>query len=119
MNAEALRYARVELPEKAMEVLGALVEQLGGRVFPLKSKEDCVEKVYVSPPMPESERPGRMLKGLRQRADMTQKDLAKAIGVPQSHVSEYESNKRNIPAAKAEELAKLLHTVPSDFLPRE
>lgn len=119
MNAEALRYAKVALPDEAMGILGALVERLGGRFHLCKEEADCIETVYVSQPMPEAERPGRMLKGLRLRADMTQKALAKAIGVPQSHVSEYETNKRKIPPAKAEELAKLLETVATDFLPRE
>lgn len=119
MTAEALRSARVDVPEAAMGALGALVEQLGGRFTLLKGEADCVETVYVSKPMPEADRPGKMLKGLRLRADMTQKALAKAIGVPQSHVSEYETNKRKIPPAKAEELAKLLNTVATDFLPRE
>jgi transcriptional regulator with XRE-family HTH domain len=36
-----------------------------------------------------------MLKGLRLRAEMTQKELAEAIGVPQSHVSEYEKKAAN------------------------
>lgn len=68
------------------------------------------------PPLPESERVGRMLKGLRLREGMTQIQLAEAIGVPQSHISKYEKNRRTIPPAKAEELATLLHTVPGYFL---
>lgn len=74
------------------------------------------EKVVTVPSLPESERVGRMLKGLRLREGMTQLQLAKAIGVPQSPISEYEKNKRTIPPAKAEELATLLHTVPGHFL---
>jgi hypothetical protein len=31
----------------------------------------------------------------------------------------YEKNKRRIPAGKAKELAKLLKSVPSNFLPKE
>jgi transcriptional regulator with XRE-family HTH domain len=50
---------------------------------------------------------------------MTQKELAAAVGVPQSHVSEYEKNKRAIPRGEAKELAKILKTVPSHFLERE
>ena len=50
---------------------------------------------------------------------MPQKELAEAIGVPQSHVSEYEKNKRRIPEGTAKELAKLLKSVPSNFLPKE
>lgn len=68
--------------------------------------------------MPENERMGRMLKGLRLRANMTQKELAKTIQVPQSHISQYEANARPIPKVKAQELAKLLNTVESHFLSR-
>jgi transcriptional regulator with XRE-family HTH domain len=49
---------------------------------------------------------------------MIQKELAEAIGVPQSHVSEYEKNKRRIPAGKVEGLAKLLKSVLFNFLPK-
>jgi transcriptional regulator with XRE-family HTH domain len=70
-------------------------------------------------PIPESERVGRMLRGLRLREGLTQKELAKALGVPQSHIFAYEKNKRPIPAAKAEQLATLLHTVPGHFLARD
>jgi len=44
------------------------------------------------PPIPESERVGRMLKGLRLREGLTQKELAKVLDVPQSHISAYEKN---------------------------
>ncbi len=38
-------------------------------------------------PMPDRERQGKMLRGLRQWAEMTQAQLAKAIGVPKSRIS--------------------------------
>jgi len=77
------------------------------------------DEVVTVPPMPEEERIGRMLRGLRLRAGMTQKELATSISVPQSHVSEYEKNKRAIPRGKARELAKILKTAQANFLPRE
>ena len=92
-------------------MIAALVAKLGGSLE-LKDGD-----ITTAEPMPEHERPGRMLKGLRLRAEMTQKEVAAAINVPQSHISEYEKNKRRIPEGKAKELAKLLKSVPSNFLP--
>lgn len=110
MNTTLVSHAKITVPADCFELVSALVQRLGGQVI----TDD--EEVVTVPPMPESERVGRMLKGLRLREGMTQAQLAEAIGVPQSHISEYEKNKRPIPPAKAEELAKLLHTVPGHFL---
>lgn len=113
MAVQLITNADLSIPTENFELVAALVAKLGGRLE-VKGGE-----LITVPPMLESERPGRMLKGLRLRAEMTQKELAAAIGVPQSHVSEYEKNKRRIPEGKAKELAKLLKSVPSNFLPRE
>ncbi|MBQ9452680.1 MAG: helix-turn-helix transcriptional regulator [Desulfovibrio sp.] len=70
----------------------------------------------VVPPLLESERPGKMLRGLRLRAGMTQAQLASALGVPQSRISAYENNIRPIPTEKARQLAKVLHSVSENFI---
>jgi DNA-binding XRE family transcriptional regulator len=116
MNAEVMHRVRVEVPNDSLQLVSDLVRKLGGRLL----KNDCEEEiVFVSPPVPEPDRVGRMLKGARVRAGMTQKQLASVIGVPQSHISEYEKNKRRIPQAKADELAKVLKTVPTHFMYRD
>ena len=104
--------ARIIVPADCFDLVAALVTRLGGQVA------DNDDDVVTIPPIPESERVGRMLKGLRLREGLTQKELAKALGVPQSHISAYEKNKRPIPTAKAEQLGMLLHTVPGHFLAR-
>jgi DNA-binding transcriptional regulator YiaG len=104
--------ANLSIPAENFDLIASLVAKLGGS---LVLKDDVV---ITAEPMPETERPGRMLKGLRLRAELTQKAVAEAINVPQSHISEYEQNKRRVPATKAKELAKLLKTVPSNFLAR-
>ena len=109
MTFQTVTNAHLSIPAENFELVAALVSKLGGQVL----LED--DEVLV-PPMPEAERPGRMLKGLRLRAEMTQKELAEAIGVPQSHISEYEQNKRRVPLGKTKELAKLLKSVPSNFI---
>ena len=114
MNAIALAKAQVEIPRDSLRLFTELVVKLGGRLLKQTDEDDAV---YISPPIPERERIGVLLRGARLRAGLTQKALARAIGVPQSHISEYEKNRRAIPRAKAEELARVLKTVPTHFLP--
>jgi len=104
--------AQLSIPAENLGVVAALVAKLGGELI-------VDYEVMTVPPMPEEECIGRMLRGLRLRAEMTQKELAAAISVPQSHVSEYEKNKRAIPLGKAKGLAKVLKTVSSNFLPQD
>ena len=107
-----LTTARIEIPSDSLYLVGQLVKKLGGKVV----KASGEEILFDSPPMPEKERVSRMLKGARLRAGLKQKELADMIGVPQSHISAYEKNKRPIPLQKATELAKVLNTVESDFI---
>lgn len=101
-------HMHITLPYENVNVIIELVKKLGGEVL-------TEEQEYIAPPVPEKERTGRMLKGLRLRAEMTQKQLAECIGVPQSHISQYENNTRAIPKEKAGELAKVLNTVETHF----
>lgn len=111
MNEQTLVQTRLEIPTGSLRLIQELVEKMGGRVLP----DEQPEAVYIAPPIPEGERVGRMLRGLRLRAGLTQRELAAAIGVPQSHISAYERNKRRIPPHKAQELARVLETVPTHF----
>jgi DNA-binding transcriptional regulator YiaG len=113
MTSQLITNVNLSIPAENFELVAAFVEKLGG------SLEINDGELITVPQMHENERPGRMLKGLRLRAEMTQKELAEAIGVPQSHVSEYEKNKRRILEGKAKELAKLLKSVLSNFLLKE
>ena len=110
MNGTTIQ-AKVTLPYDCLAVVSALIEKLGGRI----QIEDEEEETIVVPPMTDNERPGKMLKGLRLREELTQAQLAKAIGVPQSHISAYEKNARPIPKEKAVKLAEVLHSVPENF----
>ncbi len=103
------------IPENLVGFITELTLRAGGKVVHL---EQVDEDDVIIPPIPEKERVGRLLKGARLRAEMTQKQLAEAIGVPQSHISEYEKNTRPVPKDKARELAKLLKTVQEHFIRR-
>lgn len=113
MNAEVMRRVYLELPPSSLRTVADLVKMLGGQLL----EEDVFdERYYVVHHVSDNERVSRMLKGARVRACLTQKALATLIGVPQSHISEYEKNKRRIPRHKAERLAEVLETVPTHFI---
>lgn len=52
---------------------------------------------------------GLALRGARHREGLTQRALAEATGIPQRHISEMESGKRQIGRERAKKLATALH----------
>jgi hypothetical protein len=63
----------------------------------------------VFPPIPDGERPGRMLRAARTKEGVTQSQLAQRTGIPQRHISEMEHGKRPIGKARAKQLTEVLH----------
>ncbi len=59
---------------------------------------------------------GLMLRGSRHKAELTQKELAEALGVSQNHISEMEGGKRPIGKVMALRLAKFFKTDYRKFL---
>lgn len=53
---------------------------------------------------------GLMLKGSRSKEDVTQKELAEALGISQHHISEMENGKRPIGREMAKRLANYFKT---------
>ena len=53
---------------------------------------------------------GLMLRGSRHEAEMTQKELADALGISQNHISEMENGKRPIGKVMALRLAEVFGT---------
>lgn len=102
--------AHIAVPSEAMPVISELIVRLGGEI--IANDNDQI----FAPVVAERVRIGKMLKGLRLRAEMTQKELADAIGVPQGHISGYESNKRPIPSSKLDSLAKVLNMADDHFV---
>jgi DNA-binding XRE family transcriptional regulator len=100
----------ITIPADCLPLVAELVTRLGG------SMADAGGEAYPVMPMPEIERGGKMLRALRQRAGMTQKALADTIGLPQSHISEFEKNRRTVPYKHARKLAEVLHSIPSHFM---
>jgi DNA-binding XRE family transcriptional regulator len=52
---------------------------------------------------------GTLLKGARLREALTQKQLSEKTGIPQRHISEMETGKRQIGRKRAEIMAEALH----------
>jgi DNA-binding XRE family transcriptional regulator len=57
-----------------------------------------------------------MLRGSRHRLELTQKELADALGIPQNHISEMENGKRPIGKVMALRLGKFFKTDYRKFL---
>lgn len=86
--------------------LGARVEKL---LTDQAGKDQSVPAEAVFPELAdEATRAASMLRGSRHKAEMTQKELASALGVKQHHLSEMENGKRPIGKAMAKRLASVL-----------
>ena len=60
--------------------------------------------------------PGQLLRGARTREDMTQAELASALGIHKNNISEMERGVRNISVDMAKRLAEVLNTSYKHFL---
>ena len=110
MQTNKHAHAHITVPADCLPLVTELVTRLGG------SMADACGEAYPVIPLAETERGGKMLRALRLRAGMTQKALADAIGLPQSHISEFEKNRRAVPYKHAQKIAEVLHTIPSRFM---
>ena len=110
MSMNQQTHAHITIPRDCLPLVAELVARLGG------SMADASGEACPAMPLPEIERGGKMLRALRQRVGMTQKALADAIGVPQSHISDFEKNRRAVPYKHAKKLSAVLHAIPSHFM---
>ena len=53
-------------------------------------------------------KPGALLRGARFKEGLSQKELARRLGIPQSHISEMEHGKRPIGKKMSQRLSKVL-----------
>ncbi len=74
-------------------------------------KEKTIPAARVLPELADSVlRPAVMLRGARKKAEMTQKELAKKLGILQHHLSEMEHGKRPIGKQMAKRMAGVFNT---------
>ena len=88
-------------PHKALRKLRTYARQLG-----LKEVDDSMPWKEA---LAESTSPGTILKGARLKEGLTQKELANATGIPQSHISAMENDKMTIGKERAKRLSLALH----------
>jgi len=73
-------------------------------------KKDFIPAEEVFPELVDPVKgPATCLRGLRYRENMTQKQLADKLDIPQRHLSEMENSKRPIGKEMAKKLAKALN----------
>ena len=103
-------HAQIVLPVDCFPLVAELVSRLGGHMT------EATAGGFPIAPMADVERGGKMLRALRLRAGMTQQAVSEALGLPQSHISEFENGRRSIPYKHAQTLAGLLYSIPSHFM---
>lgn len=73
--------------------------------------EDTIPAHIALPELADDvKRPATVLRGLRYRENLTQKQLAAILSIHQHHLSEMENGKRSISKEMAKKLAKALRT---------
>lgn len=108
MQPYEISHAQITIPADCLPLVEELVVRLGGEL--------TQNNGVIVRPMPEVARGGKMLRALRLRAGLTQKALADAVGISQSHISDFEKDRRAIPYKHAHALAAVLHSIPSHFM---
>jgi ribosome-binding protein aMBF1 (putative translation factor) len=100
----------IRVPVQDVEKFRELLKS-SGQAFEIWERElDSAAEVF-----PDSH-PGKILKGLRTREDLSQAQLAEKAGLKPHHVSEMEHGKRVIGKAMAKKLAAVLNTSYKMFL---
>ena len=90
-------------PRDLAEAARAALQALG-----FQEERETIPWREALPPIPEAERPGRMLRAARSKEDLSQIQLAQLTGIPQRHISEMEHGKRAIGKERAKKLAEVL-----------
>ncbi|MEA3487486.1 MAG: helix-turn-helix transcriptional regulator [Thermodesulfobacteriota bacterium] len=98
MLANKILMGPEENVEEAIKVLTALG---------FEDVSDSIPWREAFPEYSNEQLPGVCLAGARRKKELTQKELAGMIGVPQSNISEMETGKRTIGKKMAKRLAKI------------
>jgi plasmid maintenance system antidote protein VapI len=76
-------------------------------VLGFEDVSDSIPRREAFPEYSDEQLPGVCLAGARRKEGLTQKELARIIGVSQSNISEMETGKRTIGKKMAKRLAKI------------
>jgi DNA-binding XRE family transcriptional regulator len=114
-NAEIL----LQLPSPAVEKVSRAIEKTlksMGHSVSMRRLNDEGEELYTFEELFPDAAPGRILRGFRNRDEMTQGELAAKLGTTQTRVSELESGKRHISKRMAEKLGEIFEIPYKAFL---
>lgn len=101
MSINNLIQASIAIPASQLEYVVQLIENVGGYIRVSRSEDDSsgLQNLIDSG--------ARKIREVRQKSGLTQKDLAVALGVPQSRISDYEGGVRNMPQSISAKLDRL------------
>jgi ribosome-binding protein aMBF1 (putative translation factor) len=97
--------------EGSKEALDWLARKFRVQVISGEDKKITIEETSFYREM-EVNRSGNLLEAARLKAEFSQKQLADAVGIRQTMISEYENGRRRITKAMAERFAKELKIKP-------
>lgn len=101
--------ARVGARPRMFKVSAAVARKVEILVKKAEESEELIPAEVVSPVLADDKlRPAAMVRGARYREELTQVELAKRLGIRQSHLSEMENAKRPVGKAMAKKLAAVL-----------
>lgn len=98
--------------EKVREAIRGVLELAGHTV---RYVNDEGETLHALEEVFPDAHPGRIVRGLRVKEDITQEELAQRLGIAQTRVSEIESGKRPISRNMAKRLAEAFNVSPRMF----
>ncbi|HTR00331.1 MAG TPA: helix-turn-helix transcriptional regulator [Candidatus Acidoferrum sp.] len=102
---------------KTFKVSAAVAKRVEALVSKAEDDDVLIPAEVVSPILADdARRPGAMVRGSRYKEEMTQVELAKRLGIRQSHLSEMENAKRPIGKEMAKRLGEVFRTNYKVFL---
>lgn len=99
--------------EKVSEAIRGVLELAGHTVRQVNEEG---EELHTFEEVFPNAHPGRVVRGLRVKEDITQEELATRLGIAQTRVSEIESGKRPISRNMTKRLAETFHVPHRAFL---
>ncbi|MDR1083469.1 MAG: helix-turn-helix domain-containing protein [Deltaproteobacteria bacterium] len=105
----------VPVPESKLvaEALKGVLALAGHEIRPVNNEGD---ELYTAEEVFSDTHPGGMIKGLRAREGITQKQMADKLGIRQHHISEMEKGVRPITLEMAKRIGKALNISYKVFL---
>lgn len=98
------------VPQKIIREVEALLRKARMKTIEEMDDDDWIPAHVVFPDLRDPiKRPAKYLRGIRMREGLTQTELAKKMGIKQSHISEMERCKRPIGKAMAKKFATVLN----------